>query len=238
MFFLDKTGLEQLWQHIILKLGDKVDKDFLAYIRDYKNLNVNVVKEVGEMKEYNITFCYSGVNYQVPYGKDGEELEINHKYFAGQKEANFKVPFGQHYKDKQKSEVDSGRRKALGRVRLAPITFGICLPIVVIFWIMALTIASSIDPSKMTSHASMIMEGGFVASFFIAIAGLAFTIRSVKARKRIEKVANDLKNQIDNQVDITTYNLHSIGGYSRLSAIANVISVIISIVVFIVIKSI
>ena len=49
-----------------LYFGDKVDKDFLAYIRDYKNLNVNVVKEVGEMKEYNITFCYSGVNYQVP----------------------------------------------------------------------------------------------------------------------------------------------------------------------------
>ena len=26
MSFLNKTGLERLWQHIILKLGDKVDK--------------------------------------------------------------------------------------------------------------------------------------------------------------------------------------------------------------------
>ncbi|MBQ7761045.1 MAG: hypothetical protein IJ400_03210 [Clostridia bacterium] len=210
--------------------GEKVDRDFLAYIKDFRNINVNAT-------DYSITFYYKRKKYEIPCGLHGEKLEKKCTSNSDEKIANFTVPYGQHYKDKQNVEVEAERKKTLNRVRLAPISFVICFPITILFWVLSIMLLSTMDPSKMTGFIGQAMEGGFAASFFITIAGLIFTIKSKGTSKRIGQIADDLKEQIDKEEEPAMGNLKGLGWHSVLSAIANIISAIISIALFIMFKT-
>lgn len=179
---------------------------------------------------HSISFVYKGTAYNVSYGTNGENLEKNKPYFAGEKIPNFTVPFGQHFKDSQYAEVERERKKALTRVRLAPITFGICFPIALTFWILMLSYMSA-NP---TASIGQTIEGVFVPFFFISIAGFIFAIYGLTtAGREIKRIEKMVKSQIENEEEPKIHLLKAKGFYSRLSAIVNILSAVASIALYI-----